>query len=66
MHTKGLRYPHLKLMRQHSKPEVQVKSAGGVQTLDGLLHVMSLGVTRIGATPKTAIIEELALYLPAS
>ncbi|KAL0472625.1 deoxyribose-phosphate aldolase [Neurospora intermedia] len=56
----GATVPHLKLMRQHSKPEVQVKAAGGVRTLDDLLHVMSLGVTRIGATATVAIMEEAA------
>ncbi|SPO04998.1 related to deoxyribose-phosphate aldolase [Cephalotrichum gorgonifer] len=56
----GATVPHLKLMRKHSKPEVQVKAAGGVRTLDDLLHVMSLGVTRIGATATVAIMEEAA------
>ncbi|KAI0968856.1 deoxyribose-phosphate aldolase [Xylaria arbuscula] len=55
---KGATVPHLKLMRRNSKPEVQVKAAGGVRTLDDLLHVMSLGVTRIGATATVAIMEE--------
>jgi deoxyribose-phosphate aldolase len=55
---KGATVPHLKLMRKHSKPGVQVKAAGGVRTLDDLLHVMSLGVTRIGATATVAIMEE--------
>ncbi|KAJ0308682.1 hypothetical protein COL516b_003226 [Colletotrichum fioriniae] len=54
---KGATVRHLKLMREHSKPEVQVKAAGGIRTLDDLLHVMSLGVTRIGATATVAIIE---------
>ncbi|KGB77881.1 deoxyribose-phosphate aldolase [Cryptococcus deuterogattii R265] len=53
----GATIPQLKLMRKHSKPEVQVKAAGGVRTLDDLLHVMSLGVTRIGATATIAIME---------
>ncbi|RWA06529.1 hypothetical protein EKO27_g8574 [Xylaria grammica] len=55
---KGATVPHLKLMRQHSRPEVQVKAAGGVRTLDDLLHVMALGVTRIGATATISIMEE--------
>jgi deoxyribose-phosphate aldolase len=50
--------PHLKLMREASAPEVQVKAAGGVRTLDDLLHVRSLGVSRIGATATVAILEE--------
>lgn len=55
---KGATVPHLKLMRKHSKSSVQIKAAGGVRTLDDLLYVMSLGVTRIGATATVAIIEE--------
>jgi deoxyribose-phosphate aldolase len=57
---KGATVPHLKLMRDHSGPDVQVKAAGGIRTLDDLLHVMSLGVTRIGATATVAIMEEAA------
>ena len=55
---KGATVPHMKLMRQHSKPEVQIKAAGGVRSLDDLLYVMSIGVTRIGATATVAILEE--------
>ena len=33
-------------MRKHSAPEVQIKAAGGVRTLDDLLKVKALGVTR--------------------
>lgn len=55
---KGATTEHLMLMREHSRPDVQIKAAGGVRTLDDLLHVMSLGVTRVGATATIAIIEE--------
>jgi len=48
----------LKLMRKHAAPDVQVKAAGGVRTLDRLLEVRSLGVTRVGATATKAILEE--------
>jgi len=48
----------LKLMRQYSDPAVQVKAAGGVRTLDDLLRVQALGVTRAGATATSAILEE--------
>ena len=37
-------------MRANTSPHIQVKAAGGVRTLDALLEVMALGVTRIGAT----------------
>ncbi len=55
---KGATIPHLKLMRRHSAPSVQIKAAGGVRTLDDLLLVRSLGVSRIGATATEAIVEE--------
>ena len=48
----------LRLMRLHSAPGVQVKAAGGVRTLDDLLRVRALGVTRIGATATREILEE--------
>lgn len=54
----GATIPHLELMRTTSAPQVQIKAAGGVRTLDDLLHVMSLGVTRIGATATVQIMED--------
>jgi deoxyribose-phosphate aldolase len=35
-----------------------VKAAGGVRTLDALLEVMALGVTRVGATATATIIDD--------
>ena len=49
---------HLKLMRERSQADVQVKAAGGVRTLDDVLRVQALGVTRIGATATVEIMEE--------
>lgn len=46
------------LLRQHSPPQVQVKAAGGVRTLDRLLEVRALGVTRAGATQTAALLDE--------
>jgi len=54
----GATLPHLKLMREHTKPGVQIKAAGGVRTLDDLLRVRALGVTRVGATATVAMLEE--------
>lgn len=54
----GATHDDLKLMRQYSGPDVQIKAAGGVRTLDDLLAVKDLGVTRVGATATAAIIEE--------
>lgn len=55
---KGATHEHLKLMRKESGPDIQIKAAGGVRTLDDLIAVMSLGTTRIGATATEAIIAE--------
>ena len=55
---KGATVAHLTLMRKHCPPGIQIKAAGGVRTLDDLLLVRSLGVTRIGATATAAILEE--------
>jgi deoxyribose-phosphate aldolase len=48
----------LQLMRRCSPPRVQVKAAGGVRTLDRLLAVRALGVSRVGATATRAILDE--------
>ena len=48
----------LALMREASAASVQVKAAGGVRTLDDVLRVRALGVTRVGATATEAILEE--------
>jgi deoxyribose-phosphate aldolase len=49
---------HLRLMREHCPPAVQIKAAGGIRTLDDLLRVRALGVSRIGATATRAILDE--------
>lgn len=54
---KGATVPHLKLMREHCAPKVRIKAAGGVRTLDDLMLVASLGVTRVGATATAAILD---------
>jgi deoxyribose-phosphate aldolase len=48
----------LKLMRRCSPPQVKVKAAGGVRTLDRLLEVRALGVDRVGASATKAILDE--------
>ena len=54
----GATIEDLKLMRRTVGPNVQVKAAGGVRTLDALLEVMSVGVTRIGATATATILDD--------
>lgn len=48
----------LSLMRKHCNPDVQIKAAGGVRTLDDILRVKKLGVSRVGATATETIMEE--------
>jgi deoxyribose-phosphate aldolase len=54
----GATHEDLALMRRIASPRVQVKAAGGVRTLDALLAVMALGVTRIGATATKTILDD--------
>ena len=54
----GATHDDLRLMRANTSPHIQVKAAGGVRTLDALLDVMALGVTRIGATATKTIIDD--------
>src|SRR5436853_75386 len=54
----GATHEDLALMRRSVSPHIQVKAAGGVRTLDALIDVMNLGVTRIGATATKAIIDD--------
>ncbi len=48
----------LALMRASVSPRVQVKAAGGVRDLDGLIKVRDLGGTRCGATATAAMLDE--------
>jgi len=54
----GATIEDLKLMRKYSPPHVQVKAAGGVRSLDKLLEVRALGVTRVGASRTVGILDE--------
>ena len=54
----GATVENLKLMRDNSGPNVKIKAAGGVRTLDALLAVYEAGCSRCGATATVAILEE--------
>ena len=62
----GTTIEDLKLMRKHSPKHVQVKAAGGIRDLDALLEVRALGVTRVGASRTTDILDECKLRLGIS
>jgi deoxyribose-phosphate aldolase len=48
----------LKLMRKHSPAHIRVKAAGGIRTLDALLEVRAIGVSRSGATRTAEMLDE--------
>jgi len=54
----GATLEDLRLMRSTVSEHVQVKSAGGVRTLDALLAVIEAGVTRSGATTTKQMLDE--------
>lgn len=54
----GATLADVKLMRQHSPPQVEVKAAGGVRTLDALLEMRAIGATRIGASATARILDD--------
>lgn len=54
----GATLDDLRLMRANTSPHIGVKAAGGVRTLDALLEVMAVGVTRCGATATAAMLDD--------
>lgn len=63
--TGGATDADLILMRTYAASQVQVKAAGGVRSLDRLLEVRALGVTRCGATKTSEILEEYKVRFQA-
>jgi len=54
----GATVEDIALMRATVGPQVQVKAAHGVRTLDQLLAMIDAGATRSGATATAAILDE--------
>jgi deoxyribose-phosphate aldolase len=61
----GATLADVKLMRATVGPQVQVKCAHGVRTLQALLEMIDAGVTRSGATATAAILDEFEQTHPA-
>lgn len=55
---KGATEHDLALMRANCPEKVQIKAAGGVRDLDGLMRVRQLGASRCGATATAAMLDE--------
>ena len=56
----GATIPHLRLMRESVGQAVQVKASGGVRSLDTLLEMSALGVTRFGTSASATILDDVA------
>jgi deoxyribose-phosphate aldolase len=54
----GATMEDLMLMRRSVGPAMQVKAAGGVRTLDTMLAMVAIGVSRFGATATVAILAD--------
>jgi deoxyribose-phosphate aldolase len=54
----GATMDDLALMRRSVGPTMQVKAAGGVRTLDTLLAMVAIGVSRFGATVTVAMLAD--------
>jgi deoxyribose-phosphate aldolase len=56
----GATLEDVRLMRASVGPQIQVKAAGGVRTLDAALAMIDAGVTRMGATATATILDDFA------
>ncbi len=54
----GYTIDDVKLMRKHLPPEIGIKPAGGIRTVDQVLELHALTCTRIGTTSTAAILDE--------
>ncbi len=61
----GATIEDLRLMRRCVGPEVRVKAAGGVRTLDKAIEVCQVGCARFGATATVKILEDWKARLAA-
>lgn len=55
----GSTFEDLRLMRRVSPPHVKLKAAGGVRTLESIVHCAEIGCDRIGASRTAEILDEL-------
>jgi len=55
----GATLADLRLMRAHSAPGVGVKASGGIRSLEEVLEMRALGVSRVGTSSTVQILEAL-------
>jgi len=54
----GVTVADIKLMRATVGPQMQVKAAHGIRTLDAILEIIDAGATRVGATATATILDD--------
>jgi deoxyribose-phosphate aldolase len=59
----GYTLEDVKLMRAHLPPQIGIKAAGGVRTLEKAMEVRNAGCSRIGATATATILDAWRDYL---
>jgi deoxyribose-phosphate aldolase len=57
--TGGATFEDLRLMRRMAPPHVKLKAAGGMRTLEAMIHCAEIGCDRIGASRTAEILDEL-------
>ena len=57
--TAGAMAEHVRLMKKHAGPDVQVKAAGGIRTWAAAREMIEAGATRLGTSSGLKIIEEM-------
>ncbi len=56
---KGATLMDIEIMKEFIKPPTKIKAAGGIRTLDDVLLMRKIGVSRVGATATVTILNEL-------
>ena len=56
----GATVEDIRLMREHTSPDVKIKASGGVRTLEQTLAFIEAGAERIGSSQGVKIVESLA------
>ena len=57
--TAGAKAEHVRLMKLHAGPDVQVKAAGGIRSWEAAKAMIEAGATRLGTSSGIKIIQEM-------
>jgi len=57
--TAGAKAEHVRLMKEHAGPDVQVKAAGGIRSWQAARAMIEAGATRLGTSSGIQILKEM-------